>query len=208
MIAKANMICPGCQTFQPYAATCNTCGIVTAKVGQPARSAAQKPTASAPSGGLEFNKTLILLIAIPVIGYFAFSGSDDAGPTADAQSSDVSAQDKASKSSPTDRLAAIHPGAAAHMQRNNTKSKLHALKTALYAFSVEGDDPPTNEEGLQVFVDRRYLSESDITDDWGHKFVYRLKWGKETPWGKEYEIRVHSKGPDGVSGNHDDIGMP
>ena len=207
MAAQANMICPGCQTFQPRALTCSTCGIAVAKVGKPAPSAARVATVSATSDPPRLNRFVILLIAIPVIGFILSSGSDQA-EEADATSSGASDQNKANKSNPTDRLATIHPGAAAHIQRNNTRSKLHSLKTALYAISVEGDDPPTNEEGLQVFVDRRYLSASDITDDWGNKFVYRLEWGKETPWGKEYKIFVHSKGPDGISGNHDDIGMP
>ena len=78
----------------------------------------------------------------------------------------------------------------------------------LYQYTMEGTVPPSNAEGLQVLVDGRYLSQSDITDDWGRKFVYRMEWGKETPWGKEYEITVHSKGPNGMSGTHDDIGMP
>ena len=78
----------------------------------------------------------------------------------------------------------------------------------LYHYSMEGDHPPTNEEGLQPLVDRRYLSQSDITDEWGNAFVYRLEWGKETPWGKEYKIFVHSNGPDGMSGNSDDVAMP
>ncbi len=69
-------------------------------------------------------------------------------------------------------------------------------------------NPPSNEEGLQPLVDKGYLSQPAITDEWGNIYEYRLEWGKETPWGKKYEIFVHSKGPDGISGNADDIGMP
>ena len=150
-------------------------------------------------------------MAIPVIGFIVFSGpndvQDDDHGTA-ATSSAVSDNKEAIKPSPTDRIAAINPGAAAHIRRTNVISKLHVLRTMMYQYTTEGDDPPTNDEGLQVLVDRGYLSQSDITDEWGNTFVYRLEWGKETAWGKEYKIFVHSKGPDGQSGNSDDIGMP
>ena len=137
-----------------------------------------------------------------------FSNSENAEEidhTTDVVSSQV--RDK-NKAKPTDMIGVVNPGAAARIQRNKVKSKLHALKTMLYQYSMEGDHPPTNEEGLQALVDRHYLSQSDITDEWGNAFVYRLEWGKETPWGKEYKIFVHSNGPDGMSGNSDDVAMP
>ena len=211
MASQANMICPSCQIFQPRAVTCKSCGIVVAKLAQPAPSAAPRATGPDTSTTPRFNIRVVLLIAIPVIGLIAFSGSENAADgdhSTDAKSSEASDKNKAKKPSPTDRIAAFNPGAAAHIQRNNVMSKLHALRTMMYQYSMEGDEPPTNDEGLQVLVDRRYLSQSDITDEWGNTFVYRLEWGKETPWGKEYKIFVHSKGPDGRSGSSDDIGMP
>ena len=208
MASQANMICPSCQIFQPRAVTCNSCGVVVAKVGKPAPSAGPRSTWSETSKTPRINLKVILLIALPVIGFIVFSGSENAEEvdhTTDAVSSDV--RDK-NKAKPIDMIAAVNPRAAAHIQRTNVRSKLHALKTMLYHYTVEGDDPPTNDEGLQVLVDRRYLSQSEITDEWGNTFVYRLEWGKETPWGKEYKIFVHSKGPDGMSGNSDDVAMP
>ncbi len=208
MADQANMICPGCQIFQPRALTCNTCGVVVAKVGKPAPSVAPRSTGSQARNMPRINPNLLLLIAIPVIGLIVFSASEnaeEADRTADAVSSDV--RDK-KKATPTDMIAVVNPCAAARIQRNNVRSKLHTLKTMLYQYSMEGDDPPTNDEGLQALVDRRYLSQSDITDEWGNTFVYRLEWGKETPWGKEYKIFVHSKGADGRSGNSDDVAMP
>ncbi len=207
MTAKANMICPSCQTFQPRAVTCEKCGIVVNKLAK-TETPDRKPTVSTISESRGINKTLILLIAVPVIGFFAFSGSDDAGQTANAKTSDVSDQNKVKQSNPTDRLAVIHPGAVAQIKNTAVRSKLHGLKTMLYQYTMEGAEPPTDEEGLQLLVDRRYLSKSEITDEWGNTFAYRLEWGKETPWGKEYKIFVHSNGPDGISGNYDDIGMP
>jgi hypothetical protein len=208
MASQTNMICPGCQIFQPRAVICNSCGIVVAKVGKPAPNAAPRSTGSETSKTPRVNLNVILLIGLPVIAFIVFSGSENAEEvdhTTAAVSSDVS--DK-NKPNPTDMIAAVNPAAAARIQRNNVTSKLHALKTMLYQYSMEGDDPPTNDEGLQALVERRYLTQSEITDEWGNTFVYRLEWGKETPWGKEYKIFVHSKGPDGVSGNSDDVAMP
>ena len=87
-------------------------------------------------------------------------------------------------------------------------SQLQNLKTMLYFYTTDGGLPPSNEQGLQQLVDTRHLSQANITDVWGNTLVYRLEWGKETPWGKEYKIFVHSKGPDGISGNADDVMMP
>ena len=77
----------------------------------------------------------------------------------------------------------------------------------LYGHGIEGGEPPSNAEGLQALVDSGYLTQFDITDEWQNTFVYRLEWGKETAWGQEYKIFVHSKGADGISGNADDVAM-
>jgi hypothetical protein len=152
------------------------------------------------------NYGVISLIAIPCIGlifYLATGSKNETETTNDAKE-----QQKKSEAKPIDRIAAVNPALANNVQRTQMASQLQNLKTMLYFYTTDGGLPPSNEQGLQQLVDTRYLSKANITDVWGNTLVYRLEWGKETPWGKEYKIFVHSKGPDGISGNADDVMMP
>ncbi len=211
MAEQTNMICPSCETFQPKAEICNTCGVIIAKAQQAVSGGVQKPVAQETSKPPIAKFAVILLIAIPVIGFVMFSGTDnvnETGNVTDSASSNASEKTKTKKTDPIDQIAAFNPAVAENIRRTNVLSKLHSLKTMLYMFGTEGEEPPSNEEGLQALVDNGFLTQSTITDDWGNIFIYRLEWGKETPWGKEYKIYVHSKGPDGISGNSDDMMMP
>lgn len=211
MAETSNMICPACQKFQPKAEICNSCGVIIAKAQKPVSGDAQKPVAQETSKPPIAKFAVILLIAIPVIGFVMFSGTDndnEAVNATDSASSNVSEKTKAKKPDSIDKIAVFNPAVADNLRRTNVRSKLHSLKTTLYMLGVEGDEPPSNEEGLKLLVEKRYLNQDEITDEWGNIFVYRLEWGKETPWGKEYKIYVHSKGQDGISGTADDIGLP
>ena len=146
---------------------------------------------------------LIILITIPVIGFIIFSGTDNGQETV----GNLNDQEKTDRLQSIERIAAFNPAIAENVQRTNVKSKLHSIRTVLNVYLVEGDDPPANEEGLQPLVDSGYLSQAEITDEWGNIYEYRLELDKETPWGQEYKIFVHSSGPDGISGNADDVGI-
>jgi type II secretion system (T2SS) protein G len=150
-----------------------------------------------------------LLIVIPILGLVLFSGEDNKdNDSSEEVSSTSEGKPEQTKMSDIDRIAAFNPGMANNIQRQQVLAKLHSLKTMLYMFGTEGDEPPSNEEGLPALVEKGYLKQGDITDEWGNTFEYRLEWGKEDAFWKEYKIFVHSKGPDGISGNADDIGMP
>ena len=211
MAEQLHMICPSCNTFQPKAEICNKCGVIIAKLQQTINGAPKKPAAQ------EISKTpipkfvVILLIAIPVIGFVMYSGTDNVnvtGNTSDSTSSSASEKTKTKKTDPIDRIAAFNPTVAEKVRATKVQSKLHSLRTMLYMLGTEGGEPPSNEEGLQALADSGFLTQSEITDDWGNILDYRLEWGKETPWGKEYKIYVHSNGPDGISGNSDDVMLP
>ena len=150
---------------------------------------------------------MILLVAIPVIWFVIYSGTDNVNET-DSTSSRANEKTKTEKKDPIDNIAAFNPAVAEKVRTTKVRSKLQSLKTMLYMYGTEGGEPPGNEQGLQSLVDSGYLKQPDITDDWGNIFDYRLEWGKETVWGKEYKIYVHSNGPDGISGNSDDVIMP
>ncbi len=205
MPEKTNMICPHCQTFQPQAETCNKCGVIIEKALKAAHDTDEKLIVTKPGKPPIPKFGVILLIAIPCIGLILYLGKGDkneAGATADAKE-----QQKTNEVKPIDRIAAVNPALANNVQRTQVASQLQNLKTMLYYYGVDGGTPPSNEEGLQYFVDTGHMGQANITDVWGNTFVYRLEWGKETPWGKEYKIFVHSKGPDGKSGNADDVMM-
>jgi hypothetical protein len=170
------------------------------------RGADRKPGAPETSKRPWLRIGVIALIAVPVVGFFTFSGTRS-GKEA-AKTSDVNEQRKGKKTESIDRIAAFNPQLAANVQRTQQQSKLQSLKTKLYMYSIEGGEPPSNEQGLQALVNKGVLRQAEITDEWGNTLVYRLEWGKKTPWTHEYKIYIHSLGPDGIDGTSDDVAMP
>ncbi len=207
MAEQPHMICPRCNTFQPKAEICDKCGVIIAKIQQTINGAEKPPAAQEISKPSIPKFVVILLVAIPVIGFIMFSGTDNVNET-DSTTSRANDMTKTKKKDPIDNIAAFNPAVAEVVRTTKVRSKLNSLKTMLYMYGTEGGEPPGNEEGLQSLVDSGYLTQPEITDGWGNIFVYRLEWGKETVWGKEYKIYVHSNGPDGISGNSDDVMMP
>ncbi|MBI2296798.1 MAG: type II secretion system protein GspG, partial [Betaproteobacteria bacterium] len=209
MAEQANMICPSCRTFQPRAEVCSKCGVVVAKVWDAQRGADRKSSVPETRKRPWAKVGVIVLIAVPIIGFFIFSGtrsSKEAGDKTAARTSDEQKKGKTLKS--IDKIAAFNPQMAANVQRIQVLSKLQSLRTRFNIYEVEGGEPPSNEEGLQALVNKGFLRQADITDEWGNTFVYRLEWGKKTPFGQEYKIYVHSKGPDGIDGTSDDVMLP
>lgn len=207
MAEGINMICPSCGAFQTRAEVCNKCGIVIAKALNAGNNVAERKTVEADVSKPPLAKfAVIALITIPVIGYFLLSGADSED-TSSAGPSNTSQQKQTAKKSQIERIAVFKPAIANQLQRTNVLSKLHMLRTTLNMYSIEGDEPPSNEEGLQTLVEKGILGQSDITDEWGNVFTYRLEWTKGSIVGKEYKIYVHSNGPDGISGNSDDIAI-
>jgi len=207
MAEQPHMICPRCNTFQPKAEICNKCGVIIAKVQQTINGSEKIPAAQEISKPSIPKFVVILLVTIPVIGFIMFSGTDKVNES-DSTSSSANKETKTEQKDPIDKIAAFNPAVAEKVRTTKVRSKLNSLKTMLYMYGTEGGEPPGNEEGLQSLVDSGFLRQPEITDDWGNIFDYRLEWGKETPWGKEYKIYVHSKGPDGISGNSDDVTLP
>ena len=209
MAETSNMICPVCETFQSRAERCNKCGVVIAKAKKPMH---VELSTSGSSKQKKFPVAIIvvvLIIIIPFSGIFLFSResnrSSDASSEVSSSSVKKSEQDKKSD---IKKIAAYNPAIADKVQREKVMSKLQSLKSMLYMLGTKDREPPSNEEGLQLLVDNDYLDQENITDEWGNTFVYRLEWGKDDGFFREYKIFLHSKGPDGVSGNGDDIQTP
>ncbi|HEX7025705.1 MAG TPA: type II secretion system protein GspG [Gammaproteobacteria bacterium] len=209
MAEVANMVCPNCNAFQPRAAVCDQCGVVIEKVLNTNKGFFEKKTVPADDKP-KTNKLWLVLLIVCVIFYYsekkdeevevvsakgAVSGQADSKPLALAQED-------------AEPLVADIPDTTSISQQDRVITKLQTLKSTLYMLGVEGKVPPSNEEGLQSLVNGGLLTESDITDEWGNTFVYRLEWGEQVGPQQEYRIFVHSRGPDGISGNADDIAMP
>ena len=203
-----NMICPVCGAFQPRAEICNKCGIIIAKAANPqakpeVRSAAKANTGKPPVAMI----ILAAVIAVPVIGYVLFSTDDDTVTTATDTSNDESPVMPAAKSQ-IERIATVNPAVASNLQNSQVQSKLSALRTTLNMYSIDNDKPPSNEEGLQTLVTKGVATAADITDEWGNDFEYRVEPVQDATTGKDYTIKLYSKGLDGISGTPDDIGLP
>lgn len=197
MSENSNMICPSCGTFQRRAEVCNKCGVIIAKVSNTSNDVAEKEIAKSAKGkpfAVKLAVAIFIVASIMVFSLFPGADKDTAQESKDAMN-------------PIDKVAAYNPAIANDIQRTNVLSKMHKLKTILHMYLTEESGPPSNEEGLQLLVSKGYLSQPDITDEWGSVFEYRLEWGEENAFEKKYTIFVHSKGPDGISGNSDDVGM-
>ena len=207
MSEGTNMICPACGAFQPRAEICKKCGIIIAKATSQKIKQAAPPAVKVGTGKPPVAMIILAaVIGISLIGYFLFSTTGDTVTTATDTSSDESPAKPAAKSE-IDRIATINPAVANNLQRSQVQGKLNTVRTMLNIYIVENAEPPSTEEGLQSLVSKGVITASDITDEWGNSFVYRLEWGKETALEREYEIFIFSKGPDGVSGTADDISI-
>jgi len=199
------MICPSCGAFQPRADVCNKCGIIIAKASTAAASAtasnAVVPKTSNPPVTMI---AIVAVVVVAVIGYFLFSGSDNENQSAGV-AADTTKAEPAAKKSEIDRIGTFNPAVAENMHRTNVLSKLSEIRNALNMYSVDGNQPPTGAEGLQVLVDKGLLSQSDLVDEWGNPFVYQIKMETDLATGSNYTINLSSMGPDGIPGNADDI---
>ena len=205
MTATENMICPACKAFQPRADVCNKCGAIIEKAQATAAvTATEGPGASARR--FPVAPVAAVVVIVVVLALILLSGGDDSGEIAGGD--EPAAVPEAKPKTEIEKIAAVNPGAAARIQNQKVMSKLRELKTTLYMLGTEGGEPPSNEEGLEALVQQGHLRRVDITDEWGNVFDYRLEWGKDDGISREYKIFVHSNGPDGISGNADDIGLP
>lgn len=207
MTEGTNMICPSCGAFQPRAEVCNKCGIVIAKAPAPAAATSapqRKAVAAQDNKSPVVRIVLIAVVVIAIAGYFIFSGPNSENQSSTA-SNDASQTKPAQKKSEIDRIGTFNSAAASNMHRTNVLSKLSTIRNALNMYGVDGNQPPSNDDGLQLLVDKGLLSPSDLTDDWGNTFVYKLKNQRDPATGKDYTISLSSKGPDGIAGNADDI---
>jgi flagellar basal body-associated protein FliL len=194
------MVCPACGTFQPRAEVCKKCGIIIAKAAKPAAMPAPRVTASSKSG----NPILVLIIlaviiALPVLGYLLFTGGENAETVMEG----ARASAKPAAKSQIERIASVNPGTANNLQRSEVQSKLSALRMTINLYNTENDAPLSDAEGLEKLVARGMATAADITDPWGHAFVYRM----EPATGEGFVIRLSSNGPDGMAGTADDIGI-
>jgi general secretion pathway protein G len=93
-----------------------------------------------------------------------------------------------------------------------TMASVSSLKTALNHFELDAGRYPTNDEGLNVLIQRPnssdvkewhgpYLDGSSLKDSWGNPFVYQNP-GTHNPDGFD----VYSWGADQREGTADDIG--
>lgn len=206
MAEVANMVCPNCNAFQPRAAVCDQCGVVIDKVSSAANKGSLKKKVVPGDDKPKTNKLWVLLLVVCIIFYY--SKKEDEQVKLVSTENVVSAEpDNPAQEDAEPPIAAI-PHTPSISQRDKVLTKLQTLKSTLYMLGLEGRTPPSNEEGLQSLVNGGLLTESDITDEWGNTFVYRLEWGDQVGPQREYRIFVHSRGPDGVSGNADDIVMP
>jgi general secretion pathway protein G len=100
-------------------------------------------------------------------------------------------------------------GESAKVQK--VQSDLLGFKELLAAYQLESGSLPTTEQGLKALWSKptvepvpqhwRAMLEGETLDPWNHSYQYQNP-GKHNP--DRYD--VWSMGPDGVSGNDDDIG--
>lgn len=203
MAEGTNMICPSCGTFQPRAEVCNKCGIIIAKASTAVATTPQATAVASKSGKPPVAIiAVVALIALAAIGYFIFSGSSTA-----PQPKVTATAKPAARKSEIDRLGTYNKHIADNMHRSNVLSKLSVIRNALNMYEVDGNQPPSTEQGLQPLVDKGLLSADDLIDEWGNTFGYQLKMEKDPATGKDYTIKLFSKGPDGIAGNADDISL-
>jgi general secretion pathway protein G len=90
------------------------------------------------------------------------------------------------------------------------KTEIANLENALDLFEIDTGRYPTNTEGIEALL----KEPSNTKEDW--KGPYLKRGVPLDPWDKEYYYRqpgqyneygydLHSAGPDGISGNEDDI---
>lgn len=90
------------------------------------------------------------------------------------------------------------------------KTDINTIENMMEAFEIDTGRYPTNTEGIEALV----KEPTNTDDDW--KGPYLKRGVPLDPWGKEYYFRqpgqyneygfdLHSAGPDGISGNDDDI---
>ncbi|HEY5604803.1 MAG TPA: type II secretion system protein GspG, partial [Gammaproteobacteria bacterium] len=168
------------------------------------------PTAKAGTGKPPVAMIILAaVIAVPVIGYVLFSTTNDtATATTSTDAADAVPAAKPGAKSQIERIATVNPAVASKLQNSQVQSKLSALRTTLNMYSIDNDKPPSNEEGLQTLVTKGVATAADITDEWGNDFEYRVEPVQDATTGKDYTIKLYSKGLDGISGTPDDIGLP
>jgi len=131
MAEQPHMICPRCNTFQPKAEICNKCGVIIAKVQQTINGAEKPPVAQESSKPPIPKFVVILLVAIPVIWFVIYSGTDNINDP-DSTSSSANEKTKTEKKDPIDNIAAFNPAVAEKVRTTKVRSKLQSLKTMLY----------------------------------------------------------------------------
>jgi len=216
MVVNSNMICPSCGKFQSRDIICESCGVIIEKAQNQVsveKKEKIRPKAKNKISSIHIlGASLLLFILVAAISVFSNKSTNNNEAnnikktvTTDNKNSKI----KVSKKSDIEKIAAFNPEVANRIQQVQVGSKLRLLKTALHINNVEGFEPPSNEQGLQLLVDQGQLTQQEITDEWGNIFNYRLEWGKQSDiLGREYKIFIHSSGPDGISGTEDDIHMP
>ncbi len=200
MSDQGNMICPACNEFQPKAEECAQCGIVIAKALNAAAPQPRPAKIESDDDGLPIKAIAITAFILIAGGAFLLTGND--------QLTDEDQSVAKGTASQIEKLAVVRPKAASRILLTRTQATLQTLKTKLYMLSMDWLEPPTNEQGLQHLVSQGHLTTADTTDAWGQGFAYKMEWTNENAFMREYEIVVHSLGPDGLTNTFDDIGMP
>ena len=97
-------------------------------------------------------------------------------------------------------------------KETKAKADLNTISSALRAYESQQLYLPTTRQGIEALVWKPtskpeaknwkpYLKEKVLTDPWGNKYYYARP-GKKDGGGFD----LYSAGPDGASGNSDDIG--
>ena len=66
MADSSNMICPSCQTFQPKAEICSSCGVIISKVQDAESNKVQRPTEKQASKASAMKIPAIILVSAVV----------------------------------------------------------------------------------------------------------------------------------------------
>ncbi|MBT4161101.1 MAG: hypothetical protein HOC70_05815 [Gammaproteobacteria bacterium] len=210
-----NMICPACNAFQPKAEECVKCGVIIAKASQVATPKADKPPPEPDvTGGLPVKPIAIGVVLIFGVAGFLLTQNDSPennspennSPENNSPENNGSSDPNTAQKKPSNKLTQ----ATAAITQANTRERMRALITKLNFVAIEDQsfEPPTNEQGLNKLVQDGLLTKEDITDAWSRDFVYEMVITRDMgALGKEYEMRFHSAGADGITGNADDIGM-
>ncbi len=192
----ANMICPACGHFQEQADECSKCGIIIAKYkaadDAPVESAVTREPRSGSGNGFPVAPLLLVLAALGGGAWFLLGGTDE----------------PASVTQPETRESVLNPAQQALVDQvkvTQALGKVLKIKGVVLAL----DEPPSDAAGLGRLVSAGLLTAEDLIDPWGRPIEYSVtQFTGDAALVMPVQVKVYSRGPDGMAGTMDDLVAP